>query len=108
MLDIRLVNGSGPYEGRLEIHHKGEWGTVCDDGFSIESADVACRQLGYKKGALSYLKHAAFGRGDGKIWLDDMKCTGEEERLLDCSASTVEKIDCSHDEDVSIICQGGF
>lgn len=45
---IRLVDGSYSSEGRLEIYHNGEWGTVCDDGFNCANAMVACRQLGYR------------------------------------------------------------
>ena len=44
--DIRLVNGSNPLEGRLEICINNAWGTICHDSFSSDDAGVACRQLG--------------------------------------------------------------
>ena len=33
--------------GRLEIYLQGEWGSVCDDIFGANEAEVACRQLGF-------------------------------------------------------------
>ncbi|XP_053375582.1 CD5 antigen-like [Mercenaria mercenaria] len=42
---VRLVNGANKYEGRVEVNHKGEWGTVCNDGFGTEEARVVCRML---------------------------------------------------------------
>jgi len=44
---VRLVGGSSSREGRLEVFYSGDWGTVCDDGFTNESARVVCNMLGY-------------------------------------------------------------
>jgi len=44
--DLRLVGGYTERDGRLEIFYNGNWGTVCDDRFSVVSIGVACRQLG--------------------------------------------------------------
>jgi hypothetical protein len=44
---VRLTGGAGPWEGRLEIYHDNQWGTVCDDGWSEANTRAACSMLGY-------------------------------------------------------------
>lgn len=53
------------YEGRVEVFYNGEWGTVCDDDFSIYAAHVVCRELGYLE-AVSWAPSAKYGRGEGE------------------------------------------
>ena len=38
---VRLVDGSAPNEGRVEIQYSGVWGTVCDNGWDLNDATVS-------------------------------------------------------------------
>uniref|UniRef100_A0A8C4N5V4 Lysyl oxidase homolog n=1 Tax=Eptatretus burgeri TaxID=7764 RepID=A0A8C4N5V4_EPTBU len=91
------------HEGRLELWREGEWGTVCDDGFSLKAAHVACRQLGYTE-ATGWTHSAHYGMGTGKIWLDEVMCRGLEESLADCRFPGWGQTDCTHEEDAGIVC----
>ena len=44
----RLINGSSPSNGRVEVAYDGLWGTVCENGFDNKEASVLCRQLGFR------------------------------------------------------------
>ncbi|XP_036372933.1 neurotrypsin isoform X1 [Megalops cyprinoides] len=99
---LRLVGGSGSFEGRLEVHYKGQWGTVCDDGWTDSNTQVVCRQLGFRYGEGASLQ--GFGEGSGPILLDDVSCTGKEPALSLCGRREWGKHDCTHQEDVTITC----
>ena len=45
--EVRLVGGSGPHEGRVEVCRDSQWGRVCSSLWDDNDAIVVCRQLGY-------------------------------------------------------------
>ena len=48
--------------------------------------------------------HNYYGSGSGQIWLSNLKCTGSEMSLGQCKHDGWGVHNCSHDEDVAIIC----
>ena len=85
---VRLVNGNGPHEGRVEIYYKCFWGTICgyEREWTLRDADVICRQLGYPS-AIQAWANSHFGRGPGSILLSNVACNGSESSIEECSHS---------------------
>ena len=104
---VRLVGGGNATSGRVEILHDGVWGTVCDDGWSTTDGQVVCHQLGYPS-IISAPCCAHNGRGSGQIWLDDVRCDGDEEDLADCDHRGWGDHNCGHSEDASVNCLGEY
>ncbi|NWW48258.1 DMBT1 protein, partial [Pedionomus torquatus] len=100
---LRLVSGRDRCSGRVEVHHEGKWGTVCDDHFDMNSGSVVCRQLDCGQ-VVSVLGWSYFGSGSKNIHLDDVRCRGTESYLWDCPHAGWNTHDCEHNEDVGVIC----
>ncbi|XP_070585596.1 soluble scavenger receptor cysteine-rich domain-containing protein SSC5D isoform X2 [Erythrolamprus reginae] len=102
-IDIRLMNGSSRCVGRVEVLHNGLWGTICDDNWGLEDARVVCRQLGCAS-AISAPRESHFGRGTGRIWMDEVRCIGTESNLSQCPSRPLGDNDCHHGEDAGVVC----
>ncbi|XP_063289265.1 HHIP-like protein 1 [Pelobates fuscus] len=102
---VRLVNEANQLDrGRIEIHINGEWGTICNDRFDSQAGSVVCQQLGYPY-VLQVARKSEFGEGKGlRILLDEVRCEGWEKTLLDCRRSKIGEHDCTHEEDVGVVC----
>ena len=107
--DIRLVGGSDPLEGTVELFYEGKWAKVALDNSPERIfdhavvADVACRQAGYpySEGLQS------FGQGSGPVWLIIFWCYGDEERVEQCLHSSGWRTICSSCLDLGVRCRGG-
>ena len=99
---IRLVGGTYANEGRVEVYHNGVWGTVCDDSYiwckdRIRHLDLQCDNV-------KAVGSATFGQGSGPICLDNVTCTGSENRLDECSHPGWGVENCDHRKDVGVSC----
>ena len=110
---VRLVNSNNntgsQYEGRVEILHSGTWGTICDHDWELADAKVACRMLGFS-GALRAVTNAYYGRGTGRVWLDNVECTGTETSLVNCQHNNFGSVDSNcldHHNDAGVVCFDG-
>uniref|UniRef100_A0A4W3GAN6 SRCR domain-containing protein n=1 Tax=Callorhinchus milii TaxID=7868 RepID=A0A4W3GAN6_CALMI len=101
-VQIRLMDGGSSCAGRVEIYYNGTWGTVCDDSWGSLEADVVCKQLGCGP-VFDEAADALCGRTSGPVWLDEVRCSGNESALWECASSPWGQHDCGHKEDVSIV-----
>ncbi|XP_067166132.1 antigen WC1.1-like [Apteryx mantelli] len=103
--ELRLEAGGRRCAGRVEVKHRGQWGTVCGYGWTVEDAAVVCKQLDCGS-ALQDFWNVHFGPGSGPIWLSTLECRGTETALSECSHAGWGKHYCGHGWDAGVICSG--
>ena len=98
---IVLRGGSAPHEGNVLVGPEGSEKPVCDDNWTLINADVACKQLGWA-GAVTMTKESRFGVTSPNFAMDQVRCDGTEERLVDCRHTKQD--DCGAGEAAGAIC----
>lgn len=104
-MELRLVNGPNCCVGHLKVLHDQQWGSVCDNGWDMEDAEVVCWQLGCGT-PISAPGWARFGRGYDSIWLETVSCWGTEAALTECRAQVWGIHSCHPGEDAGVVCSG--
>ena len=104
-ITVRLRGGTSANNGRVEVLYNDTWGTICDNDWDIQDAQVVCRMVGFE-GAWSTQCCGFYGYGSGEIWMDSVQCSGSESSLAECAHSGWgNHYDvCSHYSDVGVYC----
>lgn len=80
--EVRLVDGDGPWEGRLEIWFNNTWMPVCNYNSNYFISRTVCRQLGYEGYSSSYHRAA----GQRKNFIYDVQCdSNENDNIINCN-----------------------
>ena len=103
MLELR--NGTADHEGRVEVLYHQIWGTVCEDLWDLQDADVVCKMLGYP-GALKATTGAYFGEGRGPVVMSDVRCAGHEGDIDECEYSIWKGDTTCKNGSAGVICRG--
>ncbi|XP_066854961.1 scavenger receptor cysteine-rich type 1 protein M130-like [Anser cygnoides] len=104
-LELRLAAGRGPCEGRVEVKLRGRWGTVADDEWDMEDAEVVCQQMGCGSAAGAY-QGSQFGQRDDPISLAFINCDGNEKALWDCKIQGWGPYTSPTKYDSAVVCKG--
>ena len=80
------------------------WGTICNDGWGLNDAQVACNQLGVGNATSALSTLYPIG-SNVPIHLSNVRCIGNESSLLSCPHNTIGDVGtCTHSNDVAIVC----
>ncbi len=98
------------FSGRLEMYFNNKYAPVCNIGFNVSSAQIACKQMGFLTGkpitnqdkAKSYQLSTNSKKSFNAVLLS---CKGQEAVVGECKM-TLHSITCKHDQDVVVECEG--
>lgn len=96
-----MKTSSGSF-GAVQYHTEEEYGLVCADGFDANAANVVCKQKNYIIG----LPVCCSGFGPFKnmeFSMSDVKCSGDESSLRDCSYTDVDPV-CPSGHYAGVVC----
>ncbi|XP_071828206.1 scavenger receptor cysteine-rich domain-containing group B protein-like isoform X2 [Apostichopus japonicus] len=100
---LRLVDGSDMFAGRVQIFLNGVWGNICGNLWDIDDANVVCGVLGY--GTAVYFTHTIFPFGEIKnepFHRGGLQCNGRERSIGCCPFS---EVSCDRGNHAGVVCE---
>ena len=88
----------------MEVYYNGTWGTVCDDGWDLNDAEVVCREIGFGQAVTARREAYYYEQGSEQIWLSGLNCIGTESSIVNCSHSGWGMNDCNHSSKAGVRC----
>ena len=85
--DVRLINGTTQYEGRIQLCNNTHWASVYSYPqmpWRTAEAIVVCRQLGYATIEAKVYTDNRFGAGSSQTWVTGVRCSSYESKLQLC------------------------
>ncbi|CAJ0948551.1 unnamed protein product [Ranitomeya imitator] len=100
---VRLVNGSGPCDGIVEVSINNTWSRLCLWNFDVREGSVVCRQMGC--GPLVKMQENIVGETDIRFkMVKKTLCSGAESQLSECSLSPWSSQPCLHNIHAGVVC----
>ncbi|XP_022082373.1 deleted in malignant brain tumors 1 protein-like isoform X2 [Acanthaster planci] len=106
---FRLSGGPVSTAGRVEVFFNGSWGSICDEQWDVEDADVLCKQLGCDA-AVKASSGSRYGPGVLDIKLSEVQCDGTEDDMIKCRYVVLERgmnTTCTHEREAGTNCDCG-
>ena len=106
---VQLLGGMQADRGHVTYLN----GLVCDDFWTLDAANVVCRELGFS-GAANLTTHSHFGPVETPLMIaqgllvpysiKNVVCDGTEEKLSECNITAASESDCQFGEAAGVIC----
>ncbi|XP_041802231.1 antigen WC1.1 [Chelmon rostratus] len=104
-----LEGGGNPCRGHVKIYHDGAWGYVGDKYWDSNLEKVVCKSIHCGKPVLTM---TCLRRPGTTVWLNELRCNGNENHLWDCDhpgwnvssypSDTLKHIECSNEIKISL------
>jgi len=101
---VKLANNVSSHYGRVQIIFNNTLRTVCgDENWDINAANVVCRMLNYKHGAVAAIRQ--YGKHNSGPSLSRVRCKGHEQSLDECDHRGWDHLTCKTGFDAGVICK---
>ncbi|XP_076860200.1 scavenger receptor cysteine-rich type 1 protein M130 isoform X2 [Brachyhypopomus gauderio] len=104
---IALRGSDSPCKGRLEVYHENQWGLVCHHNWDNRNGEVVCKSLDCGSHLDSGYANYDYPLNQSMVfWMDEVRCSGHEERLWQCTFPGWNATQCNPNNYVKVKCSG--